>query len=200
VRKSTPASLLQACRRGDERAARLLHAQTAPALYACAQAILRDAALAEDAVQQAFCRVMSIPLREIDRVVDPVPWLTMLARREALMTLRAARRRIGREQRSSKPRPDQSGASEPPAGDESVDADVVHLAIQSLPRRLGEVITLKHVCGLTFDQIAVALSANRNTVASRYRIALERLRTSLASGSHAPGPQTGQEVQPCPIR
>lgn len=171
MRTRSPTQLLQACRRGDERAARLLHALAAPAMLACARAILRDPAAAEDATQQAFCRVMEVPRRDIDRVLDAVPWLTALARRDALMMLRSARRRRLREQQWT------ALANNPTAPRDHAELED---AIERLPRPLREVLVLRHVAELTFDQIAVAVNANRNTVASRYRLALERLRRRLA--------------------
>lgn len=52
--------------------------------------------------------------------------------------------------------------------------------VDSLPRHLREVIYLKHVAGLTFDQLAVALDVNRSTLASRHRQGVELLRKRLS--------------------
>lgn len=172
--------LLRACRRGDEDAARRLVALTSPALLAGAAAILRDQALAEDAVQQAFGRFLALPARKVGAVRDPLAWLMMLTRREALMTLRASRRRAARVAgyAASFPprRPEPLHGVEAPRGRIAA----LNAAIEGLPRRLHEIIVLRHVAGLTFDQMAIALSANRSTIASRYRRALEHLRTTLA--------------------
>ena len=61
-----------------------------------------------------------------------------------------------------------------------------------MPRRYREVIVLKHIVGMTFDQLALALSANRSTVASRYRNAVARLRQQL--GQHF-GDESRQRAQ-----
>ena len=52
-------------------------------------------------------------------------------------------------------------------------------ALASLPHEQREVIALKIDGGLTFGQIAAVTNINPNTAASRYRIALEKLRDSM---------------------
>ena len=42
-----------------------------------------------------------------------------------------------------------------------------------------EVLVLRHVCGLTFDQLAPATGLSRSAAASRYTAAITRLRTLL---------------------
>ena len=50
-------------------------------------------------------------------------------------------------------------------------------ALDALGEDDREVLILKHAAGLSFDQIALALEQNRNTVASRYRRAADFLRS-----------------------
>jgi len=52
-------------------------------------------------------------------------------------------------------------------------------ALQSLPVEQREVLALKIAGGLTFEEVAEALDERVNTVASRYRYALEKLRAAL---------------------
>jgi len=52
-------------------------------------------------------------------------------------------------------------------------------ALRSLPLEQREVVALKIDGGLTFEEIAEALSVKANTAASRYRYALEKLRAAL---------------------
>ena len=160
--------LLRACRLGDEVAARSLHARTAPALLAYARSILRRDDLANDAVQSAFCRVFRTDPDRIAGVDDPAAYLASLVRSEALTWIRA-KRRSSREQA---PRPVNDQAK-PHSSDD------LHAAIEALPRPLREIVALRHVAGMTYDQIGVALDQNRNTVAARHRRALELLRAAL---------------------
>lgn len=163
--------LLRACRRGDESAARSLHALLAPALLVYARAVLRDSALAEDAVQSSFCKIFALPTGAIDGVDDATAWLARIVRRESLNLLRTRSRAARRE--TTRP------TSPSPAIPASTDLAHLTAAIEQLPRQFREVISLRHVAGLSFDQIALALDANRNTIATRHRRALDRLRTMM---------------------
>ncbi len=198
--------LLIRTRDGHEAAARLLWERHAPRLIAYAGAVVPARVPAEDVVQSVFCRVVALDRATIRGVEDVPAWLTSLVRREALNALRAERRerakvgRLGR--RASLPngsmssgrmqsrgavrerRTDGAVAS---GGAPEVSSTSLRDAMDSLPRRLREVVALKHLCGLTFDQIALALTMNRNTAAARHRAAIEFLRAILgASGRAAP--------------
>jgi len=69
--------------------------------------------------------------------------------------------------------PSQRGA---PATVEETDLDG---ALASLPLEQREIVALKIDADLTFAQIAEILKTSPNTVASRYRYALEKLRNIL---------------------
>ena len=58
-------------------------------------------------------------------------------------------------------------------------ADQVRRILKSLPKAQYEVVILKHWEELTFAEIADALELSQNTVASRYRYAMEKLQRSL---------------------
>lgn len=177
--------LLQAMRRGDEPAARLLHARLAGVLTAHARAILRDGALAEDAAQRAFLRALRARRAEVRRIRDARAWMAAVVRREALMLLRAERRRTAR-QRAGAPR------TPPPRTD---GADALHAAIDRLPARLREAVTLRHACGLTYEQMGLALGISPNTAASRHRLAMTRLRDALTPPPEESQPQKVQHAR-----
>jgi len=180
--------LLLRTRDGYEPAARLLWQRHAPGLLALARAVLPRSVSADDVVQAVFCRVVGMERRALAAVLDVRPWLAQLVRREALTAIRAARRERTRRQqwgdRAARPR--SSGAP----GDE------LRRAVGDLPRRLREVVVLKHAAGLTFDQMALALETNRNTVAGRYRAAIDSLRLSLGGADRTPArrPETVEVV------
>lgn len=179
--------LLIRTRRGDQTAARTLWHRHAPRLIAYAASVIRGTGTrhdAEDTVQAVFCRVMALDAREVDAVLDPGAWLARLTRRAALNWVRAARRERARVARAAGgPRAARGAAKRPGASGEH---DATGAAVDALPARLREVVVLRHVAGLTFDQIEAATGVNRNTAAARYRAALERLRSALAADG-APG-------------
>lgn len=53
-------------------------------------------------------------------------------------------------------------------------------ALLILPVEQREIVYLKIYAGMTFDEIAHTLSLSQNTVASRYRYALEKMRQRLS--------------------
>ncbi len=171
--------LLLRTRDGHEPAARLLWDRHAPRLISYARSVLPPGLAPEDTVQAVFCRVVALDRSTIKSVQDVAAWLTSLVRREALNAMRSARREKGRVERvGAAMRPAGPAQASPPlSGGESHES--LHRALDALPRRLREVVTLKHVSGLTFDQIAQALSVPRGTAATRYRMAIDTLRRAL---------------------
>jgi RNA polymerase sigma-70 factor, ECF subfamily len=62
-----------------------------------------------------------------------------------------------------------------PVLEEDEEALLLRIAVQELSQKLREVIVMKIWGGLTFAQISETLAISPNTVASRYRYALEQL-------------------------
>jgi len=165
--------LLLAARHGDQFAAGALWHRYAARLVAYSRAILgarggeQDA---EDVVQSAFCRVLAVTESELSAVRDLDAWLAQIARRTSLNWLRTNRRDAARREHIAlRPRNNLAAASDPDLAG----------TVDGLPVRLREVIVLRHVGGLTFDQIELATGINRNTAAARYRSAIAHLRESL---------------------
>jgi RNA polymerase sigma-70 factor (ECF subfamily) len=70
-----------------------------------------------------------------------------------------------------------SGAFAEPAAE--LPDDALAAAVAALPDAQREVVALKIDAGLTFAEIAAVTGTSLNTAASRYRYALEKLRTAL---------------------
>lgn len=167
--------LLLQTHRGRETAARELWQRFAPRLLVYARSIVGSGA--EDVVQSVFVSILQQPRRTIAAVDDPAAWLLTLTRRGSLNYLRSSRRDLARRRSRSHSSSDSAPAfADAPAFGET---EALHRAVGDLPRRLREVVILRHIAGLTFDQVAVALGANRNTTAARYREAIRRLRLVL---------------------
>jgi len=166
-------TLLLRTHKGHEASARLLWDRHAPAMLALAGAIVRRGGVQPEAlVQSAFCRVLEVDRRTLREVRDARAWLCQLTRRVALNELRGARRERRRRREHA------------PPTTPVVDASDVAALVDALPRRQREVVVLKHAGGLTFDQIALALDVNRSTAASRYRAAIDRLRSAGRASMH----------------
>ena len=57
--------------------------------------------------------------------------------------------------------------------------DALQAAVAALPDAQREVVTLKFQGGLTFAEIAAAMGTSLNTAASRYRYAMDKLRSLI---------------------
>lgn len=128
---------------------------------------------AEDALQGAFSRIAFKP-RLLAKADAPWPYLIRSVRNEALRIIQK-RKGTGLE------------VAERSSGEESIEsqvvqeetADTVRRLLKTLPKNQYEVVILKHWEELTFAEIAEALGLSQNTVASRYRYAMEKLQRCL---------------------
>jgi len=130
-----------------------------------------DAQRAEDVAQDVFLTVLERPGRfRAGRAFRP--WFYRLVQnraRDAHRRARARRRREGRVARRE---------AEPLAEGEA-DAELVARHLDALEPDLRRAVTLKHVEGLTFREVAEVLGVPEGTAASRVRRGLESLRVKI---------------------
>ena len=140
-------------------------------LYRYALMILANDAAAADAVQQVFLRLIS------GRRSKPVleqHYLRRAIRNECFSALRS-RQRTPRSLESDPPLLESLQAER----DSPDDRIALERALRSLPPEQREVVHLKLLEGLTFEEIADLTNEPVNTMKSRYRYAIEKLRTAL---------------------
>lgn len=143
------------------------------AMYRHALMVLADPGAAEDAVQQVFVKLAARRGLSQD-VRDPRGYLRTAVRNACYEILRRSKR--------PQPLPD-SGPILVPARDTLADEDErreVEQALRLLPPDQREVVHMKVYEQMTFQQIADACGVSINTAASRYRLAMEKLRVRLA--------------------
>lgn len=186
--------LLLDTHRGDHHAAVALYREFSPRMLAYARALIRHDVCAEDAVQQAFVRTLGCKQDELARVQDVLAWLVQLTRHASINALRTRTRSSLREKmRAGHERMNGTHAGGAAAAAPDSEEELV-TAMNSLADDLRELLLLKHVAGLTFDQMALSLGENRNTLASRYAKAVGELKSRLSSVSGAR--TTGGRVVP----
>ena len=144
-----------------------LYDQHGPALVAYARGFVPDAAAAEDVVHQVFLRLLSAELTMSD---VPVAYVYRAVRNAALNA-----RRNGLRLTELDP---QSSAFQHRGGNQEA-ALALERALAELPEEQREVVVMRVWGGLALEEIAATSGAPLNTVASRYRYALERLREKL---------------------
>ncbi|MEP7382766.1 MAG: sigma-70 family RNA polymerase sigma factor [Gemmatimonadota bacterium] len=141
-------------------------------LVGFATSILRSDESSEDIVQSAFVRLWEE--RTPREAEHEVAWLYRTVRHLALnerrwRRVRATWRAQVLAQARLAPEPDEEEANEPR----------VRSAVAALPRRRREVFELARFHGLSYRQIATALSLSPQTVANHMSAALRDLRVAL---------------------
>jgi RNA polymerase sigma-70 factor (ECF subfamily) len=160
---------------------RVCFEQLAPKLLLYARQWVTSAADAEDVVQNAFVRFWR---RQPHAAAEHYPLLFAAVRTSAIDLLRSQNRRTRRENddRADIVREDVPCFDSGPENHEH--AEAIELALRRLPETQREVIVLKIWGDLTFAQIAQSLGESINTIASRYRYALEALRRHIKPHDH----------------
>ena len=138
----------------------------APQLYRYALMLLRDPSAAADVVQQVF-----VALMRQRRAIDALDrYLRRAVRNECFSVAR-------RRQRSALD-PELLEPIDPASGDAEQRAAIAE-ALGALPIDQRDVVYLKVFEGMTFQEIANASGESINTIASRYRYAMDKLRATL---------------------
>jgi RNA polymerase sigma-70 factor, ECF subfamily len=164
-----PEALLQAMAAGDHAVLGELYDRYAGLAYGLALRILRDAAEAQDVVQEVFVQVWRHAGRYDSARGSAEAWLCTIARTRALDRLR---RRAARREQQSAPPPVASA----PAAEEKL---AVRSALGSLSEEQRQALELAYFEGLTQSEIAQRLGQPLGTVKTRIRTAMMRLREAL---------------------
>ena len=165
--------------RGSENALAELYDRFGGVAYGVALRILRDPALAQDAVQYAFLAAWRTAAAFDPARGNASTWLLTLVHRRAVDLVRREERR----------RADVLDASAPVASGESVDEAVemraerraVQAALAQLPPDQREALELAYYGGLSQSQLAERLGIPLGTVKSRMFTALATLRDVLGA-------------------
>jgi RNA polymerase sigma factor (sigma-70 family) len=145
--------------------------------YGLALRVLRDQALAEDAVQEAFLTVWRSAARFVPERGKASTWiLTLVHRRAVDLVRREERRRADTLEQA----PEQGGGG---AADEQawlrLQRERVQHALKQLPDQQREAIELAYYGGFTQSELAERLGQPLGTIKSRMFMGLSRLRELL---------------------
>lgn len=158
---------------GDLAAFESMVVTTHPRLHGIALGILRDAALAEDAAQQALIAIW----RHIRRLRDPAKFESWSYRLLVNACYDEAKRTPG-----VVPEAEMPATSEPVASDAFVGVvhrDQLERGFRRLSLEHRAVIVLRYLYDLPMEQVALALDVPLGTAASRLHRALDHLRAGL---------------------
>ena len=162
--------VINKCLQGDIKAQYQLYKQHSKAMYNIAIRFLDHKMDAEDILQEIF-----VGLPEALRRFDGrnfAGWLTVVARRRALMVVRARNRRDELE--------DQPGPSlAEPSEDRSLTRIAIERSLSGLPGPLRDVFVMKEVHGLSHREIADAMGITESVSQIRLYRARHALRKAL---------------------
>jgi RNA polymerase sigma-70 factor (ECF subfamily) len=172
-------ALLALAAREDEEALAQLYDRYSRVAYGLALRLVRDQALAEDAVQEAFLTVWrTAGSFRADRA-KPSTWILTLVHRRAVDVVRREERRRAAPLEGTE-EPDDRGR----AADEEIELTdrrrIVQEALRQLPDEQREALELAYYGGLTQSELAERLSVPLGTIKSRMFTGLRRLRDLLA--------------------
>jgi RNA polymerase sigma-70 factor (ECF subfamily) len=168
------AELLRRIGRGDQGAFRTLVERHSRYLYGIAFSLTGHAVDAEDVVQETFVAVLGGSTASEFRGASSVrTWLVQILVRRAAM-LKRSRRRPGQERGTgAATRFGASGDSAAAGSDARLDLAVM---LETLSKEHREVIVMREVEGMSYDEMAAALGVPRGTVESRLFRARAELR------------------------
>jgi RNA polymerase sigma factor (sigma-70 family) len=171
--------LLRRCAQRDVAALETLYRESAGQLLGLLVSMLRDRALAEDALQEVFVRVWARASQYDAFRGKPMAWLISIARNRAIDLIRA-RRPLGSldDMQLAGVEP----AAEPlVAPESSATASALERCIRQLSEPQQRCIDLAYVRGLSHEEIATRLASPIGTVKSWVRRALISLKGCLES-------------------
>jgi RNA polymerase sigma factor (sigma-70 family) len=175
-------ALVALAARAEESALAELYDRHGRVAYGLALRILRDPALAEDAVQEAFLGVWRAAATFVPERAQASSWiLTLVHRRAVDLVRREERRRV--EPLEDEARPDAEGSAADVAW-LRLERERVQEALRRLPDHEREALELAYYGGFTQSQLAERLGVPVGTIKSRMFSGLARLRELLEPGAH----------------
>lgn len=171
--------LLGRTARGDERAFELLYDVAAAPVHGLVRRVVRDPALAEEVTQEVMIEVWRSATRYDPARGSAMAWIMTIAHRRAVDRVRREQSAGEREARAVH---HGTGAAHDPVG-ERVEARLEHervrRCLRTLTRLQRETVTLAYYGGHSYREVAELVGAPPNTVRTRMRDGIIRLRDCL---------------------
>ncbi len=170
-------ALVALVQRADELALAELYDRFGKTAYGLARRMLRDSALAEDAVQDAFLAIWRTAARFVPERSRARTWILTLVHHRAVDIVRREERR---RTEAIDPRDEEAGDSTEDIAWLRFEQERVQAALRTLPDPQREAIELAYYGGYTQSELADRLGEPLGTIKSRMFTGLGRLRELLS--------------------
>nr|WP_274705682.1 sigma-70 family RNA polymerase sigma factor [Salipiger pentaromativorans] len=166
---------------GDRAAFRLLYDRTAAKLFGVCLRVLNDRALAEEALQDVYCKIWARAGQYRVNGFSPMTWLITLARNAAI----DRRRRNGGPGRAAAPIDAADLIADPAPGpaqhaEARAEARALAVCLDELPPDRAEMVRRAYLDGDTYAELSAATGVKLNTVRTWLRRSLMQLRECLS--------------------
>lgn len=172
-------ALLGRVARGDERAFEQLYDVTAAPVHGVVRRVVRDPAMAEEVTQEVMIEVWRSAARFDPSRGSALAWIMTIAHRRAVDRVRREQSAGEREARTAG---QGTGAAHDPVSERveaRLERERVRRCLRTLTRLQRETVTLAYYGGHSYREVAELVGAPPNTVRTRMRDGLIRLRDCL---------------------
>jgi RNA polymerase sigma-70 factor (ECF subfamily) len=170
--------LVNQARQGDAGAFHALVDRHAKALFGLAYTLLGNTADAEDVLQETLLGAYK-QIAQFEGRSSVKTWLTKILVRQVSKVYRS--RRVRRAESLADAEQQNAEPAAPRTGSVNVDRQVdVHAMLKTLSEEHREVLVLRELQGLSYDEIADALAIPQGTVESRLHRARQQLKQRFA--------------------
>lgn len=184
-----PDSLLDRARQGDRAALEEFLAQQAPAIYRFSLRMCRNAADAEDTLQDTLLAIAN-HLGQFAGRASLSSWIFALTRSACVRRRRGRKNRPAENLDEAPPLSSARPSPEEHAGQKELTAALT-AALDRIPEAYREVLLLRDVEGLSASEAAEALAISVDALKSRLHRARQALREALQPILEAAAPQPG---------
>lgn len=174
--------LLGRTARGDERAFELLYDAVAAPVHGLARRVVRDPAMAEEVTQEVMIEVWRSAARYDPARGGAMAWIMTIAHRRAVDRVRREQSAGEREARAAHRG---AGSAHDPVAERvetRLEHERVRRCLRTLTQLQRESVTLAYYGGHSYREVAELVGAPPNTVRTRMRDGIIRLRDCLGVG------------------
>ena len=178
-RRERLAELLTGCSQRHEEDLEELYRLYSGQLYGVLRRILRNEAIAEEALQDSFFKIWEKADSYSSAAGSPMAWMNSIARHQALDVLRLRRSRENHESPDTTGWVDSMPDMAKPLHEMSADAQLLMLCLDRLPDAARDCIVKAYCEGYSHDELSAGTQVPLGTVKSWIRRGLLTLRKCL---------------------